>query len=383
MINSILESMNNYIPTDSVILKELNDIPDINEDPMEFVIRVAYENEMNMMKLDQAIIAEEYIYLRENNDDDKIPLSERIKVIFQSIKKFLDTVWQKVQMFFKSVFNKFIEELELDDKFLKKYKEKAKGKKSGKINAPVVYFYHYLTILDRVEDTFSKLSAEGEDFINSILRRIKNEDDIYGIDTVRAIVDADKRSKYIFNITKDKFIKNISKSLGVDDINKKIIAEKLSANDAINILENAQKDKNELKKFYTITKSQLNTCKAYATRAYRDIINQIKHIRRTKPENRKYDAYLCDLASVVKRHSTLASNMCVMLNNFGVGAINKGRQIAKAVIISSIKNDTTSSSTDDSNFDGTTYRVQRSEKDYNGPRDPIGDPVESILDDEE
>ena len=66
---SVAESMEVDTLEPEIAGMSLEEAADIDEDPMDFMLSVAYENEMNMMNLNAAIVAEEYIYLRENGEE--------------------------------------------------------------------------------------------------------------------------------------------------------------------------------------------------------------------------------------------------------------------------------------------------------------------------
>ena len=122
--SSVTESMMEDTLEPEIAGMTLEEAADIDEDPMDFMLRVAYENEMNMMKLDAAIVAEEYIYLRENGQE-MVTEAGKIESIISKFKETVQRLWGKIQSFFKSVMNKLDSALRLDDRFLKKYEEKA------------------------------------------------------------------------------------------------------------------------------------------------------------------------------------------------------------------------------------------------------------------
>lgn len=110
---------------EAITLESAEDIPDYM-DPMEFMTQVACEQEINMQRLDMAIMAEEYVYLRENGVE--MVEESAVDTALSLVKKCQDgimQVWAKIQSFFKMVQTKLREADKRDEVFVKTYKEKA------------------------------------------------------------------------------------------------------------------------------------------------------------------------------------------------------------------------------------------------------------------
>ena len=118
---------------EAITMESVADIPDYM-DPMEFMTQVACEQEMNMQRLDMAIMAEEYVYLRENGEE-MVNETASIQGVISKFKQGIDWLWGKIQTFFKTVLKKVDEALKLDDRFLSAYEDKAKKVKSVKVSA--------------------------------------------------------------------------------------------------------------------------------------------------------------------------------------------------------------------------------------------------------
>lgn len=99
---------------------------DESVDPMDFILQVAYENEMNMKNLDMAIMAEEYMFLRESSQE-MVYEETKMQSIIDKFKSGVKWLWENIQKFFKEVMRKFDEFLKLDQRFLDKYESKAAG----------------------------------------------------------------------------------------------------------------------------------------------------------------------------------------------------------------------------------------------------------------
>lgn len=127
--STVLESMTDekFEPEVEETTLESVEMLDEGVEPMDFILQVAYENEMNMKNLDMAIMAEEYMYLRENNEE-MVYEATKMESIVAKFKSGVTWLWNQIQKFFKTVMVK-IDTIVKDDKpFLEKYAEKAKGK---------------------------------------------------------------------------------------------------------------------------------------------------------------------------------------------------------------------------------------------------------------
>lgn len=100
---------------------------DESVDPMDFILQVAYENEMNMKNLDMAIMAEEYMFLRESSQE-MVYEETKMQSIIDKFKAGVKWLWENIQKFFKTVMKKIDDALKLDQRFLDKYEKKAAGK---------------------------------------------------------------------------------------------------------------------------------------------------------------------------------------------------------------------------------------------------------------
>lgn len=117
---------------EEITMESVEDIPDYME-PMEFLTQVACEQEMNMQRLDMAIMAEEYVYLRENGEE-MVTEAGTVQSIIDKFKKGVDWLWSKITSFFKTVQKKLQDAIKLDDRFLEKYADAKKCAKKIKIH---------------------------------------------------------------------------------------------------------------------------------------------------------------------------------------------------------------------------------------------------------
>lgn len=153
--SSVLESMNEETFEPEIEATSLEEAADIEGDVMDFALQMAYENEMNMMKLDAAIVAEEYIYLRENGQE-MVAEAGKLESIFNKAKAMVQSAWNKIQSFFKEVMKKIDAGLKLDQRFLDKYADKAKGN-TAKVRGNLVLL-EINDIVKTAEEAFSNVS---------------------------------------------------------------------------------------------------------------------------------------------------------------------------------------------------------------------------------
>lgn len=109
---------------EEITMESVEDMPSYM-DPMEFMTQVACEQEMNMQRLDMAIMAEEYVYLRENGEE-MVNEAASIQGLIDKFKKGIDWLWENITKFFKEVQKKVDGALKLDERFLSAYETKAK-----------------------------------------------------------------------------------------------------------------------------------------------------------------------------------------------------------------------------------------------------------------
>ena len=98
---------------------------DEDVDSMDFMMDAIFANEMNMERIDRAIMCEEYTYLRENGEE-MVYEAGKIESIINSAKKTVLRLWDQIKKFLKTQADKIV--TKMDDAFLKKYEDKAKGK---------------------------------------------------------------------------------------------------------------------------------------------------------------------------------------------------------------------------------------------------------------
>ena len=209
-------------------------------DPMEFILTSIFENEMNMVNIDTAIMCEEYSYLRENGSE-MVYEAVSISSIIEKCKAGVLKLWEKIKAFLKKAQEKII--TKMDDAFLRKYESKAKGKYGS------VKGYEGLFNLDSWK---GDAKAQFE-----IIAGIAN--DVYqnATDTVNPkfkkyeeFIRDDAGGEDMNRLTIEGMFKDIKK-------NKKDI-KSFSADKAIEVFKNILKSKNEIKKAYEDSKKTVD-----------------------------------------------------------------------------------------------------------------------------
>ena len=310
--SSIYESMMDDTIEPEIADMTLENAADIDEDPMDFMLRVAYENEMNMMNLDTAIIAEEYVYLRENGQE-MVTESGKLETIIGKAKEMITKLWSKIQSFFKSVIKKIDEVLKLDQRFLDKYASKAQGH-TAKIRGD-------LGLLQ-----IESVAATGISMMNSIGNAAMKEFNL-------ATGDGDKSG----NTDPDKFKEEINKLVGTNgedspkDIMKAILkgakgdkdsTVTVEANKAIETFKNSKKVKGWVKTAYDTNKKDIN--------------NWIKGLKKLETAVKKFKVIPTEASKDVHKsvkNLNYAGSLLTLVNRTYVRVLNMSRSFCKAAIV--------------------------------------------------
>ena len=311
--SSVMESLTADTLEPEIAGMTLEEAADIDEDPMDFMLKVAYENEMNMMNLDAAIVAEEYIYLRENGEE-MVTEAGKIESIISRAKQMIMSLWNKIQSFFKTVLKKIDEALHLDKRFLDKYKSKA-VKYSAKVKGDVALL-EIENIGDNGIDLLDKLAALGTTIYDRI-RRDENAKNT-NVDVVNKIFMKEFGGSQEGIETPKDIMKAILKK-NKDDAAMVTVAGK----DAVDAFEKSPKVKEKLKKAYDTNKKGIN--------------NQLKTVKKMESVAKKFRVIPTDESKyihvTVKSLNKIGSYM-TMVNRTYVKLINRSRSFCKAVIIS-------------------------------------------------
>lgn len=324
--SSVTESMMEDTLEPEIAGMTLEEAADIDEDvePMEFILQVAYENEMNMMNLDAAIVAEEYIYLRENGEE-MVTEAGKIESIINRFKEGVMKLWGKIQSFFKSVMNKIESALKLDQRFLDKYEKKAAGKTA------MVKGSSSLLNLDSActaaKDMMTKIATES----STVFDKLANKDTESKMDEVMKNVASDLRLHYQggqglgADATPKELMKAILKGYKPEE-NAKAHSE--DANKAIATFKKSKDIKKDLKAAYTENKKAINA--------------QIKAAKKMESAAKKFKVLPTEQSKAIHGTVKILSKLgtiLTLINRTYVKIINMSRSYCKAVIVSAAAKD--------------------------------------------
>ena len=308
---SVMESMSVDALEPEIAGMTLEDAEMLDEsvDLTEYILGVAHENDMNMAKLNSAIMGDEYRYLRENGVE-MIYEEGGIKSIIDRFVDMVKKLWRKIQSFFKTIFAKLESLFRSDEKFLAKYKSQAAGKTSGKIKGNKAYIENY----GANKNNATKLMDKIKDKIVSI-----NSNNDLG---VKSGTDKDAVLKSLG--LGDGSTKDILKAINPDLANDKAELDGLSTDKAISILESASKDKADVKSLYNKNKINIDS-----------MIKQAKRMEKEAKQNDKKDK-ASNIHANISIMNKLGSVM-TSINHVAIKNINTSRSMAKAIILSAIR----------------------------------------------
>ena len=285
------------------------DALDESVDPMDFILSAIYENQMNMVNIDMAIMCEEFAYLRENGEE-MIYEANKLTTILDKCKSTIMSIWNKIQSFLKTAQEKLISKK--DEAFLRKYEDDAKGN-NGVING-------YKNLFDteyyvgEANDAFDELSE-----IADTITRYSTGDYILGKDK-----KADDFFKFIDDAINGKEgtkagIKNMFKEIN-DNKKTRIV---VSAEDAIKTFNEITENKNKIKTAYNESKDNINK----QLKAVKTLENSLKKFK-VIPTEASSHVHRC-VRAINKVGSALA-----MVNRSYIRALSIAKSQAKAAIVS-------------------------------------------------
>ena len=301
--SSVMESMTGgFEPEVEETTLESVSALDESVDPMDFILQVAYENEMNMKNLDMAIMAEEYMFLRESGQE-MVYEGSAITSIIDKFKAGVKWLWENIQKFFKSVMKKIDDALKLDQRFLDKYKKKAAGKTA------MIAGNKALMDTDSVKTQAELLMNKIADKSREVFDELEKNDNAISYDTID-------------DIMKDLGIGENYFSNAIKGVAPKKEQQKFSADDAITQFEKSKKVKDGIKKIYSDNKKVIN--------------EHIKAAKKMESAAKKHKIVPTETSkaihSTVKVLNKLGSTL-TLTNKTYVKIINLARAQYKAIIV--------------------------------------------------
>ena len=282
---------------------------DESVDPMDFILQVAYENEMNMKNLDMAIMAEEYMFLRENGQE-MIHEESTLQGIVAKFKAGVLWLWGQIQKFFKTVLSKIETLVKGDKAFLKKYESKAAGK-TAKIKA-------FGGIMD-----INKITTEAKKVLNkigsqsgTIYTQCKNENyaNAKDMDVALAFIDLKPdQGKSVNDVILTKICPNYDSEKSEIDI---------KADDAITVVKDYADTKKSVKQVYNENKTAIDRHLKLAKALEKDAKDH-KVMSTDKSKS---------IHTVVKVLNKYGS-VLTLVNKTYIAILNKARAQSRAVII--------------------------------------------------
>lgn len=315
--SSVTESMTDetFEPEIEGMTLEEAEMLDESTDPMDFILQIAYENEMNMMKLDAAIVAEEYMYLRENGEE-MVTEAGKIESVVNKFKQGVQWLWGKIQSFFKTVMNKLDAALKLDQRFLDKYEKKAAGK-TGKAKGDEYLF------------NVGEISSSGVRVLDDLAK---------AGDVVKKLIDADQEVDFKQTM---KSIRLDVMMTGDENVSEKDMLKAMvkgykegrevaafSADKAITAFKASKDAKASLKKAYNSNKKGINA----QLKAAKTMESKAKKLKVIPTETSK------SIHQGVKVLNKIGTIM-TMTNRTYVKLINMSRSFCKAVIVAAAAKD--------------------------------------------
>ena len=313
---SVMESMSNDALEPEIAGMTLEEAADIDEDPMDFMLRVAYENEMNMMNLDAAIVAEEYLYLRENGQE-MVTEAGKLESIVNRAKDMITRLWNRIQSFFKTTFKKIEDALKLDKRFIEKYKNKVEGKYAlvkgtTDLLDPQAIAKSATDIMKAIKDLASdevqKASVtknaqftEKDAFKEKLVSKISNGKSKDTEDSARAAMKG--------------ILKNYKGDKNADPI-------RVSATNAITGLEKALESKRTIKAAYDDNKKAIN--------------QWLKDLKKLETSLKKFKIIPTEMSKNVHKsvkNLNMAGSALTLVDRQFIKAINMSRSFCKAAIV--------------------------------------------------
>lgn len=114
-------------------------------DPFEFATGIYYEAQMDMMKVNQAIMVCEYAYLKETGEE-LVCEANILKNLWDSVKKTAKKVWAKICQFFKKIFRWLSNTVQTDAQWVKAQDEKIKDMSDSSVTIDLEVYDYFANI---------------------------------------------------------------------------------------------------------------------------------------------------------------------------------------------------------------------------------------------
>lgn len=258
-------------------------------DPFEFATGIYYEAQMDMMKVNQAIMVCEYAYLKETGEE-LVCEANILNNLWDSVKKTAKKVWAKICQFFKKIFRWLSNTVQTDAQWVKAQDEKIKDMSGSSVTIDLEV-YDYFANIGGLKPNFDK------PFSNIIVAASKGGVYLFGDEdnSVKANSMSEKLSKKLLDECRGKIVdKSTVKAEDFDDeMNKyfrgdkqtKSSVSKNELKEMIDIVRDGKITKRSLDTAYSFCKNCVDSVMKAATNAEKDANELLK--RKDNAANQK------------------------------------------------------------------------------------------------
>lgn len=306
---------------EEITMESVGEIPSYM-DPIEFMTQVACEQEMNMQRLDMAIMAEEYVYLRENGEE-MVNEAASIQGVIDKFKKGIDWLWENITKFFKEVQKKVDGALKLDERFLSAYETKAK--KVTTVDMQMLMSANAVYNVKGTCELGKKYLNEVSKQVAVIYNKIENlgEKDTYEslLKTARDHIFGDSSYYKNDNSTAKAVMKAFNDDRSKESDTHKMTTETINVQKAIDAFKGSKSVKADLKEAYSNNKKAISQMYKGAKK----LESLAKHKFLSTDQSKK-------IHIGVKVINTLGKELTV-INKGMVKSINMKRSLLKKIIV--------------------------------------------------
>lgn len=309
-------------------------------DPFEFAAGVVYEAQMDMMKINQAIMCCEYAYLKETGEE-MVYEANVFTNLWAGIKKTAKKVWAKICQFFKKIFRWLDNTVTSDKQWVKKYEEKLKNMKGSSVTIDYEGYEYFAEIGGEVSPKFDKIfdpMIDGATELAKIagdytldtekdkvvgMKKVNEKAVTKKLNEIRAKVVGETWNGKDSNV--DDFTEKVKKYLRGDKKTYSTISkDKLGT--YLGIVRDGKITRRSLDVNYTLAKNLIDNIVKAATAAEKTINDILKRKDSTANQNASKSAH-----EIATGLNTLTS-MCASVNSQCVNALTAQNRQCKAIV---------------------------------------------------
>ena len=309
-------------------------------DPFEFAAGVVYEAQMDMMKINQAIMCCEYAYLKETGEE-MVYEANVFTNLWAGIKKTAKKVWAKICQFFKKIFRWLDNTVTSDKQWVKKYEEKLKNMKGSSVTIGYEGYEYFTEIGGEVSPNFDKIfdpMINGANELSDIagdcnldtekdkvvgMKKVNEKAVTKKLNEIRAKVVGETWNGKDSNV--DDFTEKVKKYLRGDKKTYSTISKDKLAT-YLGIVRDGKFTRRSLDVNYTLAKNLIDSVVKATTAAEKCINDILKRKDSTANQNASKSAH-----EVATGLNTLTS-MCASVNSQCVNALTSQNRQCKAIV---------------------------------------------------